>query len=114
MTVARLSPQREEAPAPEAEAASLRARVDELEARIVQNEQRRRAMIHIMADLATTNRRLAESRKAMLHILADYESDRSSLARQTERLDNSRRALLLFVTVCSRKPTISGYGKCGH
>jgi C4-dicarboxylate-specific signal transduction histidine kinase len=30
----------------------------------------------------------------MLHILADYEQDRRRLARQTERLDNSRRALL--------------------
>jgi C4-dicarboxylate-specific signal transduction histidine kinase len=30
----------------------------------------------------------------MLHILGDYEDDRSRLARQTERLDNSRRALL--------------------
>lgn len=77
-----------------AELERLRARVSELEARIVQNEARRRAMIHIMGDLATTNRRLGESRKAMLHILADYESDRSSLAKQTERLDNSRRALL--------------------
>jgi len=94
MTVAAFSPQLEQAPAPDAEDASLRARVNELEARIAQNEQRRRAMIHIMGDLATTNRRLGESRKAMLHILADYESDRSSLARQTERLDNSRRALL--------------------
>jgi len=30
----------------------------------------------------------------MLHILADYEQDRRRLARQTGRLDNSRRALL--------------------
>jgi C4-dicarboxylate-specific signal transduction histidine kinase len=30
----------------------------------------------------------------MLHILADYEQDRRRMARQTERLDNSRRALL--------------------
>src|SRR2546425_8458009 len=30
----------------------------------------------------------------MLHILADYEQDRRRLARQTERFDNSRRALL--------------------
>jgi C4-dicarboxylate-specific signal transduction histidine kinase len=30
----------------------------------------------------------------MIHILADYEHDRTRLARQTERLDNSRRALL--------------------
>src|SRR5213076_2989754 len=32
--------------------------------------------------------------KAMLHVLADYEQDRRRLARQTERLDSSRRALL--------------------
>src|SRR5260370_6295972 len=30
----------------------------------------------------------------MIHILADYEHDRSRLAGQTERLDNSRRALM--------------------
>src|SRR5437899_6797459 len=30
----------------------------------------------------------------MLHILGDYERDRSRLARQTDGLDNSRRALL--------------------
>src|SRR2546428_10788424 len=30
----------------------------------------------------------------MRHIRADYEQDRRRLARQTERLDNSRRALL--------------------
>src|SRR2546430_17179844 len=30
----------------------------------------------------------------MLHMLGDYEEDRSRLARQTDRLDNSRRALL--------------------
>jgi C4-dicarboxylate-specific signal transduction histidine kinase len=30
----------------------------------------------------------------MLHILDDYEKDRSRLGRQTEKLDNSRRALL--------------------
>jgi len=72
----------------------LRARVEALEARAQKEEARRRAMIHIMGDLASTNRRLADSRKAMLHILGDYEADRSSLARQTERLDNSRRALL--------------------
>src|SRR6266550_1207525 len=35
-----------------------------------------------------------ERRRALMHILADYEKDRSRLARQTERLDNSRRALM--------------------
>jgi C4-dicarboxylate-specific signal transduction histidine kinase len=48
----------------------------------------------MMGDLNDSNRRLADQRKAMLHILADYEQDRTRLARQTERLDNSRRALL--------------------
>jgi C4-dicarboxylate-specific signal transduction histidine kinase len=72
----------------------LREQVAVLTARLERGEARRRAMVHIMGDLASTNRRLSDSRKAMLHILADYESDRRSLAQQTERLDNSRRALL--------------------
>src|SRR5207248_8345911 len=37
---------------------------------------------------------LSDQRKAMLHILGDYEKDRRRLAGQTERLDNSRRALM--------------------
>jgi C4-dicarboxylate-specific signal transduction histidine kinase len=65
-----------------------------LELRVRQSEERRRAFIHILADLNTVNRKLADQRKAMIHILADYEQDRSRLAGQTERLDNSRRALM--------------------
>jgi C4-dicarboxylate-specific signal transduction histidine kinase len=72
----------------------LEERVRELELRVRQAEERRRALIHIMGDLNESNRRLGDQRKAMLHILGDYEEDRSRLARQTERLDNSRRALL--------------------
>jgi len=74
--------------------ASLRERVAELELRVAQAEERRRALLHIMGDLNDSNKRLADQRKAMLHILGDYEQDRSRLAKQTERLDNSRRALL--------------------
>ena len=66
----------------------------ELRLRVRLAEERRRALLHIMADLNTSNRRLGDQRKAMLHILADYEADRSRLGRQTGRLDNSRRALL--------------------
>lgn len=66
---------------------------DALELRVHQGEERRRAFIHILSDLRTVNRKLSDQRKAMIHILADYEYDRSSLAQQTERLDNSRRAL---------------------
>jgi C4-dicarboxylate-specific signal transduction histidine kinase len=65
-----------------------------LELRVHQGEERRRAFIHILSDLNTLNRKLANQRKAMIHILADYEHDRSRLAGQTERLDNSRRALM--------------------
>ena len=65
-----------------------------LEMRVRKSEERRRALMHILSDLNTLNRKLVDQRKAMIHILADYEQDRSRLARQTERLDNSRRALL--------------------
>jgi len=65
-----------------------------LETRVQKSEERRRALMHILSDLNTLNRKLADQRKAMIHILADYEKDRSRLARQTDRLDNSRRALM--------------------
>src|SRR3989440_10655136 len=65
-----------------------------LETRVHKSEERRRALMHILSDLNSVNRKLADQRKAMIHILADYEHDRSRLARQSERLDNSRRALM--------------------
>jgi C4-dicarboxylate-specific signal transduction histidine kinase len=74
--------------------AALLERIAELESRLRQRDEQRRAMLHIMADLHDLNRRLGDQRKAMLHILVDYEQDRRRLGQQTERLDNSRRALL--------------------
>src|SRR2546426_12666500 len=65
-----------------------------LELRVHKDEERRHAFIHILSDLNTVNRKLADQREAMIHILADYEHDRSRMAGQTERLDNSRRALM--------------------
>ncbi len=76
------------------DAEALRRQVEQLELRVLEAEERRRALLHLMDDLNESNRKLADQRKAMLHILGDYEDDRSRLARQTERLDNSRRALL--------------------
>jgi C4-dicarboxylate-specific signal transduction histidine kinase len=73
---------------------SLIEQKNALEMRVRKDEERRRALMHILSDLNTVNRKLADQRKAMIHILADYEHDRSHLASQTERLDNSRRALL--------------------
>ena len=72
----------------------LREQKKALEMRVRKSEERRRALMHILSDLNTVNRKLADQRKAMIHILADYEQDRSRLEKQTERLDNSRRALL--------------------
>ena len=72
----------------------LKQEVVELQLRLRKRDDQRRAMIHIMGELNSTNKRLADQRKAMLHILGDYEEDRRRLGRQTERLDNSRRALL--------------------
>src|SRR5438067_2360813 len=73
---------------------SLIEQKNALEMRVRKSEERRRALMHILSDLNTVNRKLADQRKAMIHILADYEQDRSRLARQRERLDNSRRALM--------------------
>jgi C4-dicarboxylate-specific signal transduction histidine kinase len=76
------------------EVRALKKKVQDLELRLRKRDEQRRAMIHIMGELNSTNKRLADQRKAMLHILGDYEEDRRRLGRQTERLDNSRRALL--------------------
>lgn len=84
----------ETTPEPTTTVAALRRRVQELEQRLRERDDQRRAMIHIMGELNNSNKRLADQRKAMLHILGDYEEDRRRLARQTRRLDNSRRALL--------------------
>jgi C4-dicarboxylate-specific signal transduction histidine kinase len=65
----------------------LRARVAELERRVRQAEERRRALLHIMGDLHDSNKRLGEQRKAMLHILKD--SHMSNL-----RLEESRKAMI--------------------
>jgi C4-dicarboxylate-specific signal transduction histidine kinase len=74
--------------------ATLREQIEAMQLRLLHSEQRRRALLHIMADMNAANKRLADQRKAMLHILDDYERDRRRLAHQAQRLDDSRRALL--------------------
>jgi C4-dicarboxylate-specific signal transduction histidine kinase len=69
------------------EAAALEEQIQELQLRVRQAEERRRALIHIMGDLNESNRRLGDQRKAMLHILKD--SHRSNL-----RLEDSRKAMI--------------------
>src|SRR5215213_3223406 len=74
--------------------ALLHEQLDAITLRLRKSEDRRRAMLHIMGDMHETNKRLANHRKALLHILSDYEDDRRRLLRQTQRLDESRRAIL--------------------
>jgi C4-dicarboxylate-specific signal transduction histidine kinase len=71
----------------ELDAAALREEIARLQQRVVQAEERRRALVHIMGDLNESNRRLGEQRKAMLHILKD--SHESNL-----KLGDSRKAMI--------------------
>src|SRR2546421_11983165 len=79
---------------PELDPAGLEEQVRQLELRVRQAEERRRALLHIMGDLNESNRRLGDQRKAMLHILGDYEDDRSRLARSNLKLGDSRKAMI--------------------
>src|SRR2546421_9913289 len=79
---------------PELDPAGLEEQVRQLELRVRQAEERRRALLHIMGDLNESNRRLGDQRKAMLHILGDYEDDRSRLARSNVKLGDSRKAMI--------------------
>src|SRR6185436_11546789 len=69
------------------DSAALEEQIEQLELRVRQAEERRRALIHIMGDLNESNRKLGDQRKAMLHILKD--SHRSNL-----RLEDSRKAMI--------------------
>jgi C4-dicarboxylate-specific signal transduction histidine kinase len=96
----------------EEENRTLREQLETLQRRVRQDEERRRAMSHIMGDLSEANKRLSDQRKAMIHILLDYEQDRRRLAQQAERLDNSRRALLhILQDVHSSKQRLEGSRK---
>ena len=73
--------------APQRRRCGLEEQIEELQLRVRQAEERRRALIHIMGDLNESNRRLGDQRKAMLHILKD--SHRSNL-----KLEDSRKAMI--------------------
>src|SRR5207302_348551 len=61
--------------------------------------------------MSELNKRFGQQRKAMLHILVDYEGDRRRVARQAERLDNSRRALLHILQDVHRSNERLGDGR---
>src|SRR2546430_8866865 len=66
---------------------ALEEQVEQLQRRVHQAEERRRALIHIMGDLNESNRRLGDQRKAMLHILKDSHQS-------NQRLEDSRKAMI--------------------
>src|SRR3954467_2340209 len=66
---------------------ALEQQIEQLEHRVAQAEERRRALIHIMGDLNESNRKLGEQRTAMLHILKDSH-------RSNQRLGDSRKAMI--------------------
>jgi C4-dicarboxylate-specific signal transduction histidine kinase len=74
--------------------AALEEQIEALQLRVLQAEERRRALLHIMSDLNVSNQKLGDQRRAMLHILADYEEDRSRLAQSNVRLGDSRKAMI--------------------
>ena len=72
----------------------LREEVRRLEAPVRKGEKDGRTLPRILADINALSQRLGAQREAMLRMFVDYEHDRHRLAGQTERLHNSRRALM--------------------
>jgi C4-dicarboxylate-specific signal transduction histidine kinase len=73
---------------------TLQQRVRELEAHVRAGEQRRRAMIHIMSDLAETNRRLNDQRRAMIHIMGDLRDTTEEIRRRELELREKQEQLV--------------------
>jgi len=72
----------------------LRERVIELESRVRQAEERRRAILHIMGDLNESNRRLADQRKAMIHIMGDLRETTAEIQRREQELRDKQEQLV--------------------
>jgi C4-dicarboxylate-specific signal transduction histidine kinase len=77
-----------------ADVLTLQQRVKELEAHVRAGEQRRRAVIHIMSDLAKTNRRLNDQRRAMIHIMGDLRDTTDEIRRRENELREKQEQLV--------------------
>jgi C4-dicarboxylate-specific signal transduction histidine kinase len=76
------------------EASNLQARLEHLELRVQKAEERRRALLHIMGDLHSTNRRLGDQRRAMIHIMGDLRETTAELARREQELREKQEQLI--------------------
>lgn len=74
--------------------ASLRARVEELEARLRKREAQRRALLHILSDLHDLNKRLSDQRKATIHIMGDLHETTAEIARREQELREKQEQLV--------------------
>ena len=78
----------------EPDAAALREEIARLEHRVVQAEERRRALIHIMGDLNSSNQRLGDQRKAMIHIMGDLRETTQEMERREQELREKQEQLV--------------------
>ena len=74
--------------------ASLRARVEELEARLRKRDAQRRALLHILSDLHDLNKRLSDQRKATIHIMGDLHEATAEIARREQELREKQEQLV--------------------
>ncbi len=74
--------------------ARLRQEKEQLEVRVRQGEERRRAMIHIIHDMNQLNKKLAHQRKAMLHIMGDLSETTAEMQRREQELRDRQEQLV--------------------
>jgi len=68
--------------------------ISRLEAHLQQDVERRRAMVHIMGDLAESNRRLNDQRRAMIHIMGDLRDTTEEIRRREQELREKQEQLV--------------------
>src|SRR5918999_3969448 len=79
---------------PVSSAELLKRQVEDLQVRVRQAEERRRALVHIMGDLNESNRRLGDSRKAMIHIMGDLRETTQAVERREQELRDKQEQLV--------------------
>jgi C4-dicarboxylate-specific signal transduction histidine kinase len=72
----------------------LQALVETLKRRLEARDEQRRAMLHIMADLNDSNKRLANQRKAMIHIMGDLRETTLEMERREQELREKQEQLV--------------------
>jgi len=77
-----------------AEHARLLARIGELETRVRQRDEQRRAMMHILQDSHRSNLRLERARRAMIHIMGDLHEMTTEMARREQDLRDKQEQLV--------------------